>query len=75
MQTIQPASGSPPAGARQNTNRHPNDFSVDRHPSKFLPPDDTGLKSRLRTGAKQITPPLVWTALGSLVKAARKPRP
>lgn len=57
------------------TNRRPNDFTVDRHPSKFLPPDNTSLKYRLKTGARQVTPPLVWTALGSLVKAARKPRP
>ena len=56
------------------TNRRPNDFSVDRHPSKFLPPDNTGLKNRLKTGARQVTPPLVWTAIGSLIKAARKPR-
>ena len=56
------------------TNRHPNDFSVDRHPSKFLPPDNISLKARLKTGAKQLTPPLAWTAIGSLIKAARKPR-
>lgn len=55
------------------TNRRPNDFSVDRHPSKFLAPETAGLKQRLKSGVRQVTPPLIWTALGTLIRTARKP--
>lgn len=54
------------------TNRHPNDFSVGRHPSKFLPPDRTSLAARLKLGIWYVTPPLVWHTLKSLVKGGGK---
>ena len=54
------------------TNRHPNDFSVGRHPSKFLQPDRTSLAARLKLGVWYVTPPLVWHTLKSLVKGGGK---
>ena len=56
------------------TNRRPNDFSVDRHPSRFLATHKDSLTYKIKEAAWQVTPPIIWAGLRSLVKGGDGPR-